>query len=105
MKKLLSTLLALVMLTTTLMALPFTAQAAGKFPNINLSITSVWADNGLPVGHAAKAPDAVFEITNNNSDVEWIVGNGPSTYWATSSGTKLTSSDTISQYSSYKLQL
>lgn len=105
MKKLLSTLLALVMLTTTLMALPFTAQA-GKFPNTDLSITSSRADNGLPVGHAAKAPDAVFEVTcNDNNGAEWIVGNGSATYWATSSGTKLTSSDTISQYSSYKLQL
>ena len=93
------------MLTTTLMALPFSAQA-GKFPNTDLSITSSRADNGLPVGQAAKAPDAIFEVTcNDNNGAEWIVGNGSATYWATSSGTKLTSSDTISQYSSYKLQL
>ena len=105
MKKVLSTLLAFVMLATTLMAVPFSAQA-GRFPNTDLSIISLRADNGLPIGQSAKDPDAVFEVTcNDNNGAEWIVGNGPSTYWATSSGTKLTSSDTISQYSSYKLQL
>ncbi|MGN0528112.1 MAG: fibronectin type III domain-containing protein [Eubacterium sp.] len=106
MKKIISSMLALVMLATTLMALPFSAQAAGRFPNIDLSITSYRPDNGLPVGRPAKAPDAVFDVTCNDSNgVNWIVGSGTSTYWATSSGTKLTSSDAISKYSSYKLQL
>lgn len=104
MKKIISILMAFLMLSA-LMAVPFSAQA-GKFPNTDLSITSLRADNGLPVGQSAKAPDAVFEVTcNDNNGVDWIVGSGSATYWATSSGTKLTSSDTISMGNIYKLQL
>lgn len=105
MKKIISILMAFLMLSA-LMAVPFSAQAAGKYPNIDLSITSTRTDNGLPVGQSAKAPDAVFEVTcNDNNGVDWIVGSGSSTYWATSSGTKLTSSDTISMGNVYKLHL
>ncbi|MGN0458206.1 MAG: hypothetical protein ACI4IL_04430, partial [Eubacterium sp.] len=104
MKKLLSTLLAFVMLATTLMAVPFTAQA-GKFPNIELAITSVDSTNGLPVGKSIKAPDGAFKVDClDNNGYDWEIIYSTSTHWEDSNGNKITAT-VVEPNTYYTLQL
>ncbi|MGN0464675.1 MAG: hypothetical protein ACI4GA_08295, partial [Acutalibacteraceae bacterium] len=107
MKKLLSTVLALVMLVTSMGLMPFSAQAAGRYKNIELEITaSENSHNGLVVGGAFKSPDGIFSVKClDNNGYEWETLPSPCvTYWA-EGDTKMTYSDTVQKNKVYILHL
>lgn len=107
MKKLLSTVLALVMLVTSMGLMPFSAQAAGRYKNIELEITaSENSHNGLVVGGAFKSPDGIFSVKClDNNGYEWETLPSPYvTYWA-EGDTKMTYSDTVQKNKAYILHL
>lgn len=81
-------------------------EGTGKYKNIDLEITSIRADSGLPVGQSPKSPDGCFDVKCKDSNgYQWEISDSASSYWADSSDNKLSETHTVSETSSYILHL
>ncbi|MGN0601867.1 MAG: hypothetical protein ACI4I7_04075, partial [Oscillospiraceae bacterium] len=104
MKKLLSTMIALVMLSSIIGIMP--ASASGKFQNIELAITGT-SSNGLPVGKTIQSPNAAFNVKClDKNGYEWeVIYSQYVTYWQDSDGTKITTGQNVKANSYYTLNI
>ncbi len=104
MKKLLSTMIALVMLSSIIGIMP--ASASGKFQDIELAITGT-SSNGLPVGKTIQSPNAAFSVKClDKNGYEWeVIYSQYVTYWQDSAGTKITTGKNVEANSYYTLNI